>query len=182
LNGSSVVIRFRQATDESFANIGWNVDDIQLDGIGSVACPFADLTIDKDASASVSAGSLLTYTIEISNDGPLAAKGVRVMDTIPANTRFVSVSVAGAGWVVTSKPSPGGTGLVIVSKSDVPAGDSATITLTVRVNRNVAVGTVITNVATIGSSISPGSTAKPTADSDPSNNTDDVETTVVAPI
>jgi len=49
-------------------------------------------------------GELLTYTIEYGNLGLLPAEGVRMTDTLPANTTYVAdtsglTTTVGAGWV-----------------------------------------------------------------------------------
>jgi hypothetical protein len=84
---------------------------------------------------------------------------------------------SGAGWVLTTKPSPGGTGPIIFSNGQFAAGATATLTVVVKVN-NVPLGTVISNTASIGSGPQPGSTAPPAADPDTANNTATVEVLV----
>jgi uncharacterized repeat protein (TIGR01451 family) len=139
-----------------------------------------DLGISKTGSPDpVARGGLLTYTIQVANHGASDVTGVRVMDFIPAGTRFVSATVtSGAGWVVTAKPSPGGTGLVLFQNPSFAGGATAKLTIVVRLNRNVPLGSSIVNTATIQSTISPGSTSPPSPDLDLSNNTA-VATTLV---
>jgi uncharacterized repeat protein (TIGR01451 family) len=162
------------AVDEGTLH-SWSLD------ITTAVCP-ADLSITKTASPDpVSPGGTLTYTLEVANTGTGAAKSVRVMDFLPGGTRFVSATASGGGWVVTAKPSPGGTGLVMFSNSNVGLATNATLTIVVRVNANVAPGTEITNTATIGSSISPGSTAPPTLELNLADNTSSATVTVQAP-
>src|SRR5439155_7007323 len=51
----------------------------------------ADLAVTKtDAPDPVGAGNNLTYSITVSNNGPSAAAGVTLTDTIPGGTSFVS--------------------------------------------------------------------------------------------
>ena len=53
----------------------------------------ADLSVTKtDSPDPVAAGSNITYTIVIDNDGPDTATSVVLTEATPANTTFVSVS------------------------------------------------------------------------------------------
>ncbi len=64
--------------------------------------PEADVSVSKSDSADpVDAGSALTYTIGVLNNGPSDADAVTVVDTLPAGVTFVS-STPGA-----SKPDSG---------------------------------------------------------------------------
>ena len=52
----------------------------------------ADLVVSKSASSNmVGTGETLTYTINVFNNGPANATGVRVTDTLPLSVTFVSV-------------------------------------------------------------------------------------------
>ncbi len=137
--------------------------------------PHADLEVSSktDAPDPVNAGDNLTYTIEFQNNGPSPASTVTVTDTLPANTTFVSAQVtAGAGWNVTS-PAVGGVGNVVFSKDPVPATETATFEIVVKVDAATSNGTVITNDAVAASA---------TTDLTPGNNTGNATTTVVAEI
>ncbi len=67
----------------------------------------ADLEVDKsDSPDPVAAGSSLTYTVTVRNNGPSTATGVTLTDTLPAGTTFVSSTpdaptCTGAGGQVT---------------------------------------------------------------------------------
>ncbi|MBI3484482.1 MAG: DUF11 domain-containing protein, partial [Acidobacteria bacterium] len=55
--------------------------------------PVADLSITKtDAPDPVNAGSNLTYTIAVTNNGPNSATGIAVTDAVPAGLTFVSAT------------------------------------------------------------------------------------------
>jgi immune inhibitor A len=90
-------------------------------------------TVDR---ATAKAGSLLKYTLKVSNPTPTSQSFV-LDDPIPANTTFVG----GPGYV-------SGTNKIHI-EGKVPAGGIRTIVITVRVNRDAATGTVITNKATL---------------------------------
>ena len=68
--------------------------------------PAADLVFTKDAPASVPAGGTLLYSLQVANNGPQAATGAVITDTLPAGLTFVSAvptqgTCAAAGQVVT---------------------------------------------------------------------------------
>src|SRR5207248_196508 len=58
----------------------------------------ADLAVTKtDTPDPVTAGTDLTYTVTLTNNGPSDAQGVVLSDVVPAGTTFVSAT-APAGW------------------------------------------------------------------------------------
>ena len=118
----------------------------------------------------MTAGSLLTYTITVANDGPADAAGVEWTDTLPNATTFVSLSDPG-GWTCTT-PAIGAGGTVTCSAdADLPASTNALFALTLRIDDGVAPGTVITNTAAVTST---------TADSDSGDQEDSEDVTVGA--
>ena len=54
----------------------------------------ADLLTQVIAPSSVAVNTIFTYTINIANNGPLAAQGVRLNNALPAQVEFISVSPA----------------------------------------------------------------------------------------
>lgn len=130
--------------------------------ISTPVTPAADLSIrktDNAAGGGAPAGRPLTYTITVENDGPSPAAGVRVIDTLPANTAFVSAS-------------PGceeAEGTVACDLGNLDADGTATVIIEVRPAAEAA-GSTIRNEARVESE---------TADTDP-DNTAAVETRVVA--
>jgi uncharacterized repeat protein (TIGR01451 family) len=119
----------------------------------------ADLGITKtDSPDPVTAGSNLTYTITITNNGPSDAQNIVVSDTLPAALTFVSVSSTDASIACTTPP-VGSAGLITCNKATLPVSGTATITLIGKTNSNAAGGSIITNTATVASSTSdPGPT------------------------
>jgi uncharacterized repeat protein (TIGR01451 family) len=111
----------------------------------------ADLAVNKTASPNpVLAGSNITYTITVSNNGPDTANTVTVTDNLPSTTSFVSCNSTGGGVC-------GGSGNNrTVTFPAMGTGTSATITLVTMVNCEVANGTNISNTATV-SSLTPDS-------------------------
>jgi uncharacterized repeat protein (TIGR01451 family) len=131
----------------------------------------ANLDVFKTEGADpVAAGALLTYTIQVFNNGFSDAQSVTLSDDVPANTTLVSFT-APAGWSVTAPPS-GGTGTITASLANMPTGSSGTFNLAVAVNPSTPGGTIITNTATISST---------TTDPDPEFDVATETTTVSTP-
>ena len=137
-------------------------------GVGTIRnddSPSADLALTKAASAThVAAGTDVTYTLTVSNGGPHAAPSAVVTDSMPSTTTYVSCSATGGGVC-------GGAGNDrTVTFTSLAAGASATITLVARVNAGLAVGTRITNTASVSAAAN---------DPQSSNNTSEVTIRVV---
>jgi uncharacterized repeat protein (TIGR01451 family) len=128
-----------------------------------------DLAVTKtDSPDAVAAGSLLTYSITVVNNAlTTAAENIELSDMIPAGTTFVSFT-APAGWTSMTPP-VGGTGAVTATIPSLAAGASATFTLAVQVDSDVADGSTLTNTASVANDVT---------DSNPANNAD-TETTSV---
>lgn len=90
--------------------------------------PEADLEITKTVvpaqAVPVPVGDILTYTLEVTNNGPDPIDDVRVTDVLPANTRLVSAVRGGDGSIET-KLSPGD--LATNSERDASFGESLAI-------------------------------------------------------
>jgi uncharacterized repeat protein (TIGR01451 family) len=119
----------------------------------------ADLAITKsDSPDPVIAGNNLTYTINLTNNGPSDASTVSVSDTVPTGTTFVSAMVtSGSGWAVNTA------GPIVFSKATVVNGETATFQIVVKVNANVANGATISNTANVTSTSSDGTTGNNSA-------------------
>jgi uncharacterized repeat protein (TIGR01451 family) len=106
--------------------------------------PQADLSITKSDDADpVVAGTLLTYTVVVVNQGPSIASGVQVTDTLPAGVSFVS-STAPGGCT--------GAGVLLCDVGTVQPGlaNSVSFTITVLVGQGAPpAGTTISNSAAV---------------------------------
>ena len=126
-------------TPHLLADIGWTISNS------------ADLSITKtDSVDPVLAGSPLTYTINVTNNGPNTANDVVVTDTLPAGVTFVSTS----GCMNDPNGVPGCNLGTIVS--------GLTKQFTVNVNVNSDASGSLLNTATVSSSTvesSPGNEA-----------------------
>jgi hypothetical protein len=126
----------------------------------------ADLALTATATPSpVVAGTDLTYSMTVTNNGPSDAQGTVLTDTLPAGTVFQSVAVS-QGTASTA----GGT--VTANLGTVPAGGTATVTVVVRIPPGTPDRLPLTNAASVASS---------TPDPNPANNSAAVTDTVVAP-
>jgi len=113
----------------------------------------ADLSVTNAASPNpVAAGANLTFAQLVTNNGPSAADNATLVEAVPANTTFVSLS-APVGWTCTL-PSVGGTGNVVCTNLNMVGGTAATFSMVVTVNSGTANGTVITGTTTVSSSVS----------------------------
>jgi uncharacterized repeat protein (TIGR01451 family) len=109
----------------------------------------ADVTTTKAGPAQVVAGDGMSYTITVTNAGPLAATGITVTDTLPAG---VTVTAAPPGATITPPT-------VSWPVASLAAGDTATFSLNVAVPVTAS-GTLVNTV---------GSTSA-TPDPNPANN------------
>ncbi len=131
-----------------------NNDDTEPTIVGAAA----NLSVTKvDDIDPAPPGTQLTYTIEVTNQGPSVAQNVVVTDTLPPEVTFVNTVGC------TEDPN----GIPTCSLGNMNVGQSISYQVVVNVNNN-AVGT-ITNTATVSST---------TPDPDPVDNTTDEETDV----
>ena len=126
----------------------------------------ADLGITKtDSPDPVNTGELLTYAIQVTNQGPQGATGVTVTDKLPNHTDFVSASASSGNCKEHGSAVSCDLGNLA---ADATKANALTITIQVRPTK---AGT-LTNSASVAG-----------AESDPvmANNTATATTTVVAP-
>ena len=122
----------------------------------------ADLSITNAASPDpVTAGNNITYTQVVTNNGPSAADNAVLAEAVPSNTTFVSLS-APSGWTCTT-PAVGSTGNVVCTDLSMAGSTAATFSLITKVNTGTANGTVITNTATVSSSVNDPNSSNNTA-------------------
>jgi uncharacterized repeat protein (TIGR01451 family) len=110
-------------------------------GGGDPPLPKADLGLSKSASVDpVVAGTRLTYTLKVMNNGPDTVTNVRLIDTIPQGVDLVSV---------TPSQGPGCTGTESVSCNlgRLVPGKAGSVSLIVDVNPDMS--RVLSNAATV---------------------------------
>jgi uncharacterized repeat protein (TIGR01451 family) len=138
-------------------------DDPTRDVVGDSPLLFApksvELLFDAGAPGIVDPGDVLHYTITVYNSGNVAATGVELADSVPANTSYLDDSTTLNGLPVgdpVAGTSPLETGIPISSSDLTPplpgagegtlsAGASAVIEFNLEVDADVPGGTIISN-------------------------------------
>ncbi|MEO6036146.1 MAG: M36 family metallopeptidase, partial [Verrucomicrobiota bacterium] len=151
---SVVVIPTAVGTISSTATVGSEQTDPDLSNNSAtvftrVVLPSADLALAiLDSPDPVTAGGALTYTINITNHGPISASGVMLTNTLPSTAAFVS-AVSTQGSFVNA----GGT--IIYNLGNIPSGGGAVVTIVVR---PTVIGTIVatSRVAASQSDSAPG--------------------------
>jgi uncharacterized repeat protein (TIGR01451 family) len=109
----------------------------------SIALP-PDLSITKaDSPDPVSVGAPLTYTLTVTNNGPLEASGVTVTDVLPKSVRLRSAR-SDHGRCTQRRPRR-----IACNLAELANGETATVTIVVRPTKS---GTIV-NTATVGSDL-----------------------------
>jgi uncharacterized repeat protein (TIGR01451 family) len=104
--------------------------------------PEVDLSVTKEGPLQVTVGDPIGYMITVENNGPDAATGVVVVDTLPAGVTFVSAS---AGCVEAA-------GVVTCDVGDLAALETAMIDIVVT---SPAAGNLVNNVTVAGNEADP---------------------------
>jgi uncharacterized repeat protein (TIGR01451 family) len=127
----------------------------------------ADLAITKSAPNSVTSGNQLTYTLTVTNNGPLDATGVTVTDPLPKSVHFNSVASTKGTCVrsTTTMPAPKA-GTLTCTLGNLANGGKVTITIIV----TATTPATLTNTANVSGT---------ETDPDPSNNSATATTTVI---
>lgn len=60
--------------------------------------PLTDLAVTKSGPTAVTAGTNVTWTVTLTNNGPSTAANVSITDTLPAGTTYVSLSQSGPAF------------------------------------------------------------------------------------
>lgn len=106
-----------------------------------------DLVLDKSGSTNVAAGGPISYTITTTNNGPFAANGAIITDTIPASITGVTWTCAASGGAVCVTGN--GAGNALSETINIPVGGQITMTVNGTVNPATLIGTVIANTASV---------------------------------
>lgn len=143
----------------------------------------ADLAITKtDGQTTAAAGSPVTYTIVVSNNGPSAVTGATVNDVIPTvltgTTGTTSLPLTSVAWTCAGAAgvcvTANGSGAIANAQLNLANGASATFTFTGTLPVNARVGSNLTNIATV--------TAVGVSDPNPANNTATDTDTITPPL
>jgi uncharacterized repeat protein (TIGR01451 family) len=127
----------------------------------------ADVAILKTASPEpVDQGTNLTYTLQVTNNGPAVAQGLTVSDLLPGQVTFTSVSTTQGSCSYTVA-----TAAVSCNLGSINVGGLVLITINVSAN-TFSSTTLATNTATVSST---------TSDPNLTNNSSTVISTIAAP-
>ncbi|MBA3780411.1 MAG: DUF11 domain-containing protein [Nocardioides sp.] len=124
----------------------------------------ADVSVDKTGPATAVAGTNAQWTLQVTNNGPSTANGVRLTDALPAGVTFVSATSTPAGVTCTAAA-----GAVTCPVGALTPNASVTVTVTAAIDSGVTAGTALRNVGAVSSQ---------TSDPTPGNNSADHTTTV----
>src|SRR5262245_1326840 len=109
----------------------------------------AALLLDAGTPGVVDPGDVLHYTISIANSGAVAATGVVLTDSVPANTTYVADTTTLNGLPV-GQPDGGVSPLAAgVAVGTINPGQSAIVEFNLQVNAGVPGGTLISNQAIV---------------------------------
>jgi large repetitive protein len=107
-----------------------------------------DVSVVKTGPANATAGDQISYTIVVANSGPDAATNVTLIDELPDETTFVSLTQNnGPPATLCTNPGVGNNGPVTCEFAVLGSGVSAQFTLTIEIGNT----TEITNTATVSS-------------------------------
>ena len=113
----------------------------------------ADLALIKTgAPGPVTAGTNLTYTMTVTNNGPSTAPNVALADILPAEVKLVSATSPQGSCSGTT--TPGTPPPVICNLGSLVNGGVATVTVVVTVNADTPNGRILINNASVASSFS----------------------------
>ncbi len=107
-----------------------------------------DLAIDKEGAVpAIPPGRLITYTVHYSNTSPADAANVRITDTLPVSTTWVSDMAVDDGFIRVSTDPP------VWTRPTITSGASGSFEVTVLVSTQAISGTVLTNTVRISTAI-----------------------------
>jgi uncharacterized repeat protein (TIGR01451 family) len=119
------------------------------------------VSVTSSGPSSITAGTNATYTITLTNNGPNAAQGVVLTDTLPAGSTFVSMTKNSGPDTFTFSQS-GGT-VKQTATANIAAGSTDTFTLVVNAPSNLANGAAFNNTASVSESNPDPNTANNTS-------------------
>ncbi|MBS3777786.1 MAG: tandem-95 repeat protein [Candidatus Thermoplasmatota archaeon] len=139
-------IYFTWATDQQNNNLDQAPKTDRSDDYWDASLLRADVTVQKTASPDpVTAGSTMTYTLTVKNNGPDIAEGINVTDSLPSELTFISATPTPTGQ--------NGQTLWWHIASLIP-GDSTTITINAQVDSSFE-GTLSNTVNALNTTYDP---------------------------
>jgi uncharacterized repeat protein (TIGR01451 family) len=108
-----------------------------------------DVAVTAAGPSTVSAGQTVTYTITLTNNGPIAAQNVVLTDVLPAGATLAQVTQTGTDGFTSSQS--GGT-LTESANGPLAVGSSDTFSIVVTADPNAAAGANFSDTAWVASS------------------------------
>ncbi|RLC62934.1 MAG: hypothetical protein DRI48_08985, partial [Chloroflexi bacterium] len=142
-------------------NVGYIRSDQMLEASSNrvrTAVSAPDVEFTKSGPTVAEQGQVITYTISYENVGLARATGVRVWDTIPVSTTYVTGSLAinpeGSGWVPLSDAGGDDQGAyvsptLVITPGALEAGEGGQIRFSVRLPSDAPGGSLIQNWANL---------------------------------
>lgn len=158
------------ATVTNIATVsGPNTDPVPLNNSDTDPTTIVDeanISITKvGAVETADSGTNVSWTLQVTNDGPSTADAIRVAETLPVGLTIVSIS--GTDWTCST------TTLVCTLDDPLVPGDAEPITVVTKIGSGVAADVELTNTASV-------STSTPGDDEDDNEAEDSVTTTTSA--
>ena len=154
------------ANTQATANWGTAVANF----LPSLPANSADMAVTVSGPSSVTAGTTATYTITVTNNGPNAAAGVVLTDTLPAGSTFVSLTQTAGSDPFTLSQS-GGTATETAS-ANIVSRSTDTFTLVVSAPLSLTPGATFSDSASVSTT---------TADPNSANNSATASGSIVGP-
>jgi uncharacterized repeat protein (TIGR01451 family) len=129
-----------QNTDTNSANNSATVN-------GTVSNTNADIAVTASGPSSITAGTNATYTITVTNNGPAAAQGVVLSDTLPTGSIFVSMTRT-SGTDTFNLTQSGGNATETAA-ANIASGSSDVFTLVVSAPGTLPNGATFNNTSTV---------------------------------
>jgi len=115
--GGTLRFKFRGVSDSVVSTVGSSVDSVALRG--------ADLVVTQsDSKDPVKLGSVLTFTITVTNNGPLDAQSVNLWDILPQGFNLTSTTLSQGSFVTPNAP------VLRANFGSIVSGGSAVMTVT----------------------------------------------------
>jgi len=124
-----------------------------------IALTQADLSVTNSAPSTVLSGAHLTYTIAVKNGGPNPAKEVKLTDSLPKGTTFVSATPSAGSCKTPTKGATKGT----VTCTVPTLANAATFTVSMTVDVKAKSGATVTDTANVSSPVYDPNTANNSA-------------------
>ncbi len=150
---SGTVTDTASVTGGNFDNVSSN--SASITDSDTVTYPSDDLAISKTAVGTFTAGTQVSYTVTVTNNGPVAIPSgttTSVSDTLPAALTYVSAT--GTGW------SCGAVGQVVTCTSTTSAASGASLpSITLKASLSSSVAANVVNTATVSNAFISDGTA-----------------------